>query len=159
MWKTAGALIATLFIISGALADEKATSKSFAAALVIAQQQVPEAQLIRSRVESKNGATIFGFYFFLRGKVIEVEINTAGKVVKNSNEDGDPVSQDIASLIDKQKKSKSKLPDGRLLEIAGDALKNTGISDIQYEKQGDKLVIRVGNLVLDAQTGRVISGQ
>jgi hypothetical protein len=158
MFKLTGALVATMLMISTATADDRPNAAGFAGALVVAQQQVPDAQLVRARAEVRGTTTVYGFYFYLQGRLVEIEVNQQGKVVKNTKEDGDPVSKDIAELIELKKKGKAKLPEGRLLEIAGDSLKKTGVSDIQYQRDGDRLVIRIGNLVLDAQTGRIISG-
>jgi uncharacterized membrane protein YkoI len=158
MLKLTGALVATVVIASSISAQDKPTASGFANALVIAQEQVPAAQLIRARTEVRRGVQLYGFYFHYQGRVVEIEVNQKGIIVKNTAEDGDKVSSDIAQLIEQQKKGKKKLPEGRLLEIAGDALKNTGISEIQYLRQGDRLVIRVGDLVLDAQTGRPVTG-
>jgi uncharacterized membrane protein YkoI len=139
-------------------AQARPTGAAFANAYSIAQGQVPGAQLIRARTENQGAQVVFGFYFYYQGRILEIEIAQTGKIVKNTSDDVDPVTRDIAELVETRKKSKVKLPEGRLLEIAGDAFRNNGFPDLQYQREGDRLVIRAGNLVIDAQTGRIISG-
>ncbi|MFM8271928.1 MAG: hypothetical protein ACKODX_06280 [Gemmata sp.] len=124
---------------------------------------MPNAQFIRSRLEKKG--TLYGFYFFKDGKVYEVEVSVGtNTVVKNESQDVAVVGQkdtpkvslDVINLIKPQKNAKTKLPDGRLLEIALDALKDAGVSEVTYFVSDGKLYLRVGGVVLDAATGKQV---
>jgi hypothetical protein len=151
---------------SSARGSDNSTAQ-FQKAYAAAQDAFPDGQLIKARSE-KNGA-IFGFYFMKDGKLTEIEVNaTSLKVVKQVTQ-SDPtnkagqvgqagqVSVDVVKLIGQQKAGKTKLPEGRLLEIAADALKDTGISGIEYSIVDGKLVFKVGDLVLDAATGKPVA--
>ena len=65
------------------------------------------------------------------------------------------INKDVALLVGKS--LKSKIPEGRLLEIAADNLKGTKLSDVKYEKDGDKLVLVIGDVRIDASTGQVLT--
>ena len=160
MFKFSAALVTTVVLAAAAVADKpKGNTKDFSAAFVIAQQERPQAQLIRGRVEFKNGLIAYGFYFWDDGRLFEIEVQR-GKVIKHEEierPDND-VSKDVGALIAQKNKAKTKLPDGRLFEIARDQLKDTAFTDLKYDRMGDKLVIRLGDLVIDAETGRVLSG-
>jgi uncharacterized membrane protein YkoI len=152
-------VVAVMWTSVASAEDPGAKVTDFKAALSIAQGEVPNAQLIRARIEQKKSVQVFGFYFWLEGRVYEVEVNKRGKVVKKTTGEIEDVSEDVVKLVDKQKNARAKLPDGRLMEIASDALKNTPLSNLQYEKDGDKLVLRIGDLVIDAATGKILSSK
>lgn len=99
---------------------------------------------------------IRGFYFWIEGKVVEIEINPDNKVVKNTRKDPTPVAQDVAKMVEKQTKGKAKLPDGRLFEIAAEALRDAPLGDLKYAVVDGKLVLLVGDLTIDAQTGNIL---
>jgi len=152
------ALVATLIIGNSASAQKStATAEQFQKALTTAQELVPEGILIKSRVEK--AGKVFGFYFLQNGFIREVEISITGKVVKDEKSDAADtkvVSADVLKLIGQKKAAKTKLPDGRLLEIAAESLKDAPFSEMIYEKVGDTLVLKVGDLVLDATTGKPV---
>lgn len=125
--------------------------------LSIAQAQVPGGILIRSRLEYKGKLPVQGYYFWLEGKVVEIELSQDFQVIKNTQKDPVPVTQDVVKMIEKQTKGKAKLPDGRLLEIAIKALKDAPQGDLKYDIVDGKLVLRVGDIIIDAQTGNIIS--
>ena len=155
------------------------TATEFAKALAVAQAQVPGGQLITGRAET--GAPVgnrFGFYFYLDGRIVEIEISPTGQTLKRKEDQPNPklprpkkpkiveeidpepekpVSPDIVELIDKKKIARAKLPEGRLLEIAGDSLKDTPLKDMKYIIKDGRLVIQVGTLMVDVETGTVIS--
>jgi hypothetical protein len=158
---TFAVVVALSLSLSGtASAQTPVNTAQYQKAYAIAQAVVPDAQLVKSRLE-KNGA-IFGFYFWKDGKLTEIELEaTSLKVVKQettgtANKVNAKVSADVVKLIGQQKAAKSKLPEGRLLEIAADALKDTGISGIEYSIVDGKLVLKIGDLVLDAATGKPV---
>ncbi len=128
------------------------------AALVIAQTEVPDGLLMRGRTENKPSGTVFGFYFWRKGRIVEIEINKIGKVVKKKDaqdpEDVKDINPDVAELIGKS--LKSKLPEGRLLEIAAENLKDSPVGEVKYEKDGDTLILNVGGVRINATTGAVI---
>ncbi len=126
-------------------------------ALAIAQALVPGGVLVKGRNEtSKAGAPIFGFYFWVDGKLREIEITPSGMVHKDTNKTPDPVSEDVAALITAKGRQRVKLPDGRLAEIAAGALNGTPISSITYFRRGDRLLVRFGTVTLDSETGQVV---
>jgi len=134
---------------------------SFKQAAAMAQKQVPGGQLVQARVEQ--GGTVYGFYFYRNGILIEVEISITGKVVKLKDEanpnDIKDISQDVLTLLQKYK-GRAKLPTGRLLEIAADNLKQNQLDtgNFAYGKVGkDTLVFKYNGLVLDARTGKVLT--
>lgn len=155
MFRPALALLAVVLLIPAAPA-QKASGQQFLAALAAAQAQVPGGTLIRARTEMLNMLPVNGFYFFFKGTVIEIEIDQDLKVIKNTQKDPVPVAQDVATMIEKQTKGKAKLPDGRLFEIAAKALKNAPLKDLKYAIVDGKLVLQVGDLTIDAQTGNII---
>jgi hypothetical protein len=130
---------------------------TFSDALGIAQAQVPGGILIKGRAENnKVAGQVFGFYFWVDGKMREVEITTAGEVYKDSNNTPDPISRDVATLIS-AKGARAKLPDGRLAELAASALNGAPVTSVAFVRQGDQLLAQFGAVTLDASTGRVVS--
>jgi hypothetical protein len=120
---------------------------------------------MKSRLEQ--AGKLFGFYFWKDGKLYEIEVNVTTldvvkQVVTDDTNTSDTtkkkpkVSADVVKLIGQQKAAKTKLPEGRLLEIAADALKDTNISGVEYAIMNGKLVFKVGDLVLDAATGKPV---
>jgi hypothetical protein len=134
-----------------------ATANRFQLALPIAQKHAPNGQLISARLEQ--GGSVFGFYFFTSGSVVEVELSASSfAVIKTASTktDKSKVSADVIALIQKNAKEGIKLPEGRLLEIAGETLKDTPFTDLSYGKSGDTLVFTVGGKSFDAQTGQPV---
>jgi hypothetical protein len=138
------------------------TPVTFIQAYAIAQKAASPMHLIKARSE-KGG---YGFYFYGNGRIREIEImDKTGEIKKDKeSEVGDKgakgVSADVLRLFDKQVQAKVKLPEGRILEIATEALKDTPLADLTYDKDGDTLVVKIGkDLVLNAETGKVISGE
>lgn len=143
------------------------TVDNFKRALEVATADPPPAQLINARMETKSdGSVVFGFYFYDKKTkmIFEREVSLTGsKVLKDmskKNQKKDPkdeeVSKDMLELLEKKATGKSKLPEGRLLEIAGKMLKDTTIEEMKYEKNGDSLVMSFGDLKIDAETGKEI---
>jgi hypothetical protein len=158
----------TRFTLAGAVAlvalsvapSAKADEVTFKQAYAIAQEACPDGTLFMARYESQN--TIFGFYFQRLGRVNEIEVSKSkGKIVKNKDSEKDGsgkagVAADVLALIQKNTKEKTKLPMGRLLEIASESLKDTPFTQMAFDKDGDRLIVRVGEgTVIDAQTGAV----
>lgn len=153
------ALIAAAAVALSTASPASAQTKgiTFNDALGIAQAQVPGGILIKGRAENnKTAGAVFGFYFWVDGKMREVEITTAGEVFKDSNNTPDPISRDVASLIS-AKGARAKLPDGRLAEIAANALNGAPVTSVAFVRQGDQLLAQFGTVTLDASTGRVVS--
>jgi hypothetical protein len=143
----AGVLLAT----NSPARAQGGTAGDFAAAYQVAQREVPDAQLLKARVEG----VLFGFYFWVGDRIVEVEINKDKKVVKKKDQrDDKDIPQDVLQML--QKKGRAKLPPGRLLEIAAENLKDTPLSGLTYTKVGDNLVLQVGDLKLDAGTGKPV---
>jgi hypothetical protein len=144
----AGLLLA---VASAAQAQGGGTAGLFATAYTVAQNEIPNGTLLRARVEGN----LFGYYFWIDGRIVEVEVNKEFKVVKKKDQKDDPsVPQDVLQML--QKKGRAKLPPGRLLEIAADNLKDTPLTSLQFATMKDKLVFQIGDLVLDAETGNVV---
>jgi hypothetical protein len=155
------AALAVLLLVpgAGAVRADGAPLVDFQRAFAIAQAQVPKGLLVVARVEDKGqfGGKVFGFYFLLGGSLIEIEINGNGDVVKKTDP-SDPkkvVSPDVVALLGK-KGGRAKLPPGRLMEIAAASLKNTPLSGMKYLVMGGKLVIQIGSLLIDAETGQIL---
>ena len=132
----------------GSKADAEMT---FDQGLAIAQAQVPGGVLIRGRVEGD----FIGYYFWLRPEVIEVEVlrdKAVKKVVKK--EGPGKVSKDVLDAMEKMTRGKTKLPDGRILEIAAGELKGAGFKSLTYAIQDDRLVAQIGTVQIDAETGK-----
>ena len=126
---TAVALVA--FATAGTSARAQDSEITFQEAFVIAQKAVPGGTLFKARVEQ--AGTIFGFYFEREGRINEVEVSKRrGRIVKQKDSKDDGVAADVLALIEKNAKAKKKLPVGRLLEIAGESLKDTPFSDLTY---------------------------
>jgi hypothetical protein len=162
MFKLFAALAATALVASTGFAadDAKASTSDFQKNLKIAMSVEPAGQLMRSRVESKpNGTTVMGFYLYDRNNRLlferEVEMKS-GAIVKDTSKTMSAVAKDMANLISKQTDAKAKLPDGRLLEIAGEHLKDKSFNEMKYEKVNDTLVFTVGDTSFDAATGKVV---
>lgn len=154
------ALIASVVV---ALAASSATAQSggdFQTAYQIALSQVGTgARLIKARTE---GPTTFGFYFAKNRRVIEIEIvgtAKAFKVGKVASSDTGGVSPDVLRLIAKYAADKVKLPEGRLLEIAQENLKDTPLTEVGLEAEGDSLVFVAGSVRLDSATGKTLPGK
>lgn len=155
MFRPALALSA-LALLAPTAPAQNAHKSSIQTGLGVAQAQVPGGILIRARTEVKNNVTIQGFYFWEKGRVIEIEVSRDNMIIKDTQKDGTPVAQDVAKMIEKQTKAKAKLPDGRLFEIAAQALKDAPLKDLNYQIVNGKLVLQVGDLTIDAQTGKVL---
>lgn len=153
----AGAAALVAFV---AAPSARADEVTFKEAYKIAQEASLNGTLFMARVENQNA--IFGFYFEREGRVNEIEVSRKkGTIVKNKDSERDGsgktgVAADVLALIQKNTKEKTKLPMGRLLEIASEALKDTPFTKMSFDKVGDKLIVRVGEgAVIDAQTGAV----
>jgi len=147
-------LPAFLLFAAPTVRAEEEPELTFGQALAIAMRQVPDGTLIRARVE---GAGVFGFCFWVRPKVVEVEIAKNGTLKKRVKSGGDEeVSKDVLDMMEKMTRGKTKLPDGRILEIAGKNLKNTPLKDLKYEIKDGRLIAQVGGLAIDAQTGNIV---
>ena len=154
--------LATCLVVCADGAPPSSTLSDFEQALIAAQAQVPGGQLLRGRVEGlKTGGSVFGFYFWRNNRVVEIEINqtaTASEVTKTKDEqkpeDVKDINPDVAALVGKS--LKSKIPEGRLLEIAADNLKGTKLSEVKYEKDGDKLILVIGEIRIDAASGQIL---
>lgn len=161
MFKLFAAVAATALVASAGYADDpKAPASDFEKNLKIAMSVEPNGQLMRSRVENKpNGTTVMGFYLYDRNNRLlferEVELKT-GTIVKDTSKTMSAVAKDMANLIAKQTDAKAKLPDGRLLEIAGQHMKDKTFNEMKYEKIGETLVFTVGDVSFDAATGKVV---
>jgi hypothetical protein len=138
-------LVSIIGLVPVMRADDEIT---FEQAMALAQAQVPDGILIRGRVEGG----LFGFYFWVRPRVIEVEINKSKDIVKKTKED-DKVSEDMLKLMESMTRGKTKLPDGRILEIATKKGGKTPVKALNYSLVDGKLMVQVNNTLIDAQTG------
>ena len=109
--------------------------------------------LLRARPEAGG---LSGFYFFINGRIVEIEIRNK-KIEKNTDKDKIPVAKDVIPLIEKMNKGKTKLPDGRLIEIAMESLKDSSIKNLEYKVVDGKLMMQIGDLLIDAETGKIVS--
>ena len=136
----------------GTARDSRADDElTFGQGLAIAQAQVPGGVLIRGRVEGD----FIGYYFWVKPDVIEVEVprkKDSKSVVKKEGKS--KVSKDVLEAVEKMTRGKTKLPDGRILEIAAGELKGAGIKSLTYALKDDKLVVQIGDLQIDAETGK-----
>ncbi len=162
MFKSFAALAATVLVASAGVAADKPTASTgdFQKYLKIAMSVEPTGQLMRSRVESKpNGTTVMGFYLYDRNNRLlferEVEMKS-GSIVKDTSKELGALAADMANLISKKADAKAKLPDGRLLEIAAETMKDKTFNEMKYEKVGESLVLTVGDVSFDAETGKVV---
>lgn len=162
MFKSFAALAATVLVASVGVAADKptATTSDFEKNFKIAMTVKPTGQLMRTRVENKpNGTTVMGFYLYNRDDRLlferEVEMKS-GTIVKDTSKELGALAADMANLIMKKTDAKAKLPDGRLLEIAGETMKDKAYNEIKYEKVGESLVLTVGDVSFDAETGKVV---
>jgi hypothetical protein len=161
-------LFSALILLTGSTVATAAppgtsTVVQFSEAFAIAQALVPGGVLVTGRVEAKPVGKVYGFYFFKGAKLYEIEINPHGDCVKNTSSDvqnpaqpNTVVSPDVVALLG-QNTGKAKLPVGRLLEIYADSKKDAAISSMTYVKQGDQLVVKIGNQLFDPVTGQVIT--
>ena len=162
MFKLFTALAATALVASAGFAADppKASTSDFQKYYKIAMSVEPTGQLMRSRVETKpNGTTVMGFYLYDRNNRLlferEVELKS-GAIVKDTSKALGTLAKDMADLISKQADAKAKLPDGRLMEIAAEHLKDKSFTEMKYEKVNDSLVFTVGDTSFDAATGKVV---
>jgi hypothetical protein len=124
---------------------------TFEQALAIAQSMVPDGILIRGRVEGD----VFGFYFWQRPRVVEIEIMKNKNLKKRVKSDEEKVSDDVMSMMERMTRGKTKLPDGRIMEIAKKSNNNSPIKNYQIKKQDDRVVVQIGDTLIDAETGKV----
>jgi hypothetical protein len=143
-------LVAALVGLAPAARADDPPEVTFEQAMATAQAQVPGGTLLRARVEGTN----FGFYFWVRPRVVEVEISKNQNFKKRVKQD-DEVSQDVVDMMEKMTRGKTKLPDGRIAEIAGGTLNGTPLTGMTYAIVGGRLVAQVGDNLIDAQTGKV----
>ena len=120
----------------------------------LAQGAVPNGQLVKVRGEAGG---VIGFYFWYDGRIIEVEVKDKVIVKQEDAKDSNKVSKDVLTLLDKKLKSRAKIPDGRLLEIAAEGLKGTPLSDMKYVKNGDNLYAVFGDIMVDVTTGKLVT--
>ena len=149
--------LASLALLASALFGAVPTAQAadpamtFDQGLAIAQAQVPGGVLIRGRVEGD----YIGYYFWLRPEVVEVEVARTKDIKKIVKKEGPgKVSKDVVEAVEKLTRGKTKLPDGRILEIAAGELKGAGIKGLTYAIQDDRLVVQIGDLTIDAETGK-----
>lgn len=154
------AAVATAATAGFAADDPKASTADFQKYYKIAMSVEPTGQLMRSRMENKpDGQVVMGFYLYDRNNRIlferEVELKT-GTIVKDTSKSLGALAADMANLIMKKQDAKAKLPDGRLLEIAAEQMKDKKFTEMKYEKDGDNLIFTVGDVSFDAETGKVV---
>lgn len=161
MFKSFAVLAASAMIAStGSAGDPTAPTADFQKYYKIAMSVKPSGQLMRTRVESKpNGSTVMGFYLYNRDDRIlferEVDMKS-GTIVKDTSKELGSLAADMANLIMKKADAKAKLPDGRLMEIAAEHMKDKAYTEIKYEKVGETLVLTAGDVSFDAATGKVV---
>jgi hypothetical protein len=155
------AVVSILAVLAFGSTGRAQSTLTFKQAYAIAQKLASPMHLIKARKETG----VFGFYFYAKGRLREIEIRENGGEVKKDveSEIGDNgikgVSADVLRLFDKQVKAKVKLPEGRILEIAAESLKDTPLADLTYDKDGDTLIVKIGkDLVINAETGEIIPG-
>lgn len=141
--------------------DPKASTADFQKYYKIATSVEPAGQLMRSRMENKpDGTVVMGFYLYDRNNRLlferEVELKS-GQIVKDTSKNIGALAKDMADLIMKKQDAKAKLPDGRLLEIAAETMKDKTFNEVKYEKIGETLVLTVGDVSFDAATGKVVT--
>ncbi|HEY2784295.1 MAG TPA: hypothetical protein VGJ05_04895 [Fimbriiglobus sp.] len=153
------AVLTAAAVLTFGSTSQAQSSITFAQAYEIAQKAAKPKLLLKGRTERK----VYGFYFYGSGKIREIEVSKGGEITKNVETDLGKdgiagVSLDVIRLIEKQANSKAKLPEGRILEIAAESLKDTPLADLTFSKDGDALVVKSGDIVINARTGKVTSG-
>lgn len=122
--------------------------------------------LLLGRPELKNGVGLFGFYFYLDGKLYEVEIKgpgPKGEVVATQVTDPNPMNvkeESVKKILDSVAKyAGAKLPMSRYLEIAKQATGGNPTA-VQLVTKDGKLVMDVtvnGAVVsIDLATGKIL---
>lgn len=152
--------VSAMIATTGSAGDPKASVSDFQKYYKIAMSVEPKGQLMRSRVESKpNGTTVMGFYLYDRNDRIlferEIDMKSSA-IVKDTSKELSAVAADMANLISKKADAKAKLPDGRLMEIASEHMKDKAFTEMKFEKVGDTLVLTAGEVSFDAETGKVV---
>lgn len=135
----------------------RAHAISFSEALIKAQKLAEGGILVKGRVEGNQ--TLYGFYFYKNGFLVEIEIGKKDGTVKKFKDQKDPkdakdIAADVLDLLQKIP-AKAKLPNGRLLEIAADHVKGD-ITAVAFAVRNNELVFKAGDIVLDARTGKLI---
>lgn len=152
--------VSALVASTASAADPTAPVSDFQKYYKIAMSVEPTGQLMRSRVESKpNGTTVMGFYLYDRNNrlLFEREVDLrSGSIVKDTSKELGSLASDMADLIAKKADAKAKLPDGRLMEIAAEHMKDKAFNEMKYEKVGESLVLTVGDVSFDSETGKVV---
>jgi hypothetical protein len=153
MKKLLFALMACTVLNGVSFAKDGSTTAEFQEAFQIAN---PDG-LFRLVVARQEKVGVYGFYMLdLNGNPIEREVSKK-KIIKDAGGDKDKISEDVLKLLAKSFKAKTKLPDGRLFEIAKEQLKDTPFTEVKYENKDGNLVISFGDTSIDATTGKPIT--
>jgi uncharacterized membrane protein YkoI len=135
---------------------------NFMAALQVAQELVPGGQLILARPEQKGNTGLIGFYFWVDGKLIEIEIGVGEKVEKIVEKDESKVSQVLRDAI--RARRGAKIPLSRFVELALGQIPGGKLSQLELTTDQDRLRVHLDvktgedtlRVNIDPATGRVV---
>lgn len=132
------AVFALFLVASPALAID------FQQALAIAQEKVPNGQLIRGRTEGATGAAAwFGMYFLVVPKTIfEVEVSQRGDIIKIEERQLPEVFDETLVEAVRDRKG-AKIPVFRFVELAAAKANGGKFKKVEMASSGGKIDIKV----------------
>lgn len=142
-----------------ALAQQRGSD--FQSGLNIAQGLADGGQLVLARREDQRAIPVFGFYFLVDGRLIEIEIS-GPEVIKNKEikdiPDIGPVNTKLINAL--KVRTKTKLPNSRFVEIALDKTKGKDVVSFTLNVVQDNIYVEVrtdgGSVTLDLTSGNLI---
>lgn len=155
----AGSVLVLCIGITALAGDE---GGGFLSGMDAAQQAAGGGQLVYGRDETMGNTPIYGFYFWVDGRLLEIEVGGGGDVIKNKEvkdiTDKGPVSK---KLIDALKvRTKTKLPNARYIEIALEKTKGKDVKSFSLAVVGDDIHVQVrtdnGSTTLNMTDGQPV---
>lgn len=156
-------MLCSLVALGLAQAPARAQDIGIVAAMQIAEDKAGGGQVVVGRSEFKGGNHLYGFYFLINGRILEVEVRAPRGDVEKVKEANDPaITQAVMDALKARKGS--KIPLFRLVEIAMQKNANAKVARFELTTEEGKLLVLVDvvtpektlQLTIDPEFSKVI---